>query len=130
VRSTWFGGLLRWRARTSYHTDSGCDRNACANSHPVSNFCAAHHSAPMRWIGFTLSSYDVVFKVIKGRFDLHDLIIVHHVDSRFTRGQRSIDIWKNPKYSLKPRSFENRAQGFLQTTQEKLPAIRFNLLHR
>src|SRR5262249_52512935 len=40
VRSSWFGGLLRWRARTSCHTESGCDRNACANSHPVSNFCA------------------------------------------------------------------------------------------
>ena len=53
VRSTWFGGLLRWRARTSYHTDSGCDRNACANSHPVSNFCAAHPSAPVRWIGLS-----------------------------------------------------------------------------
>jgi hypothetical protein len=47
VRSSWFGGLLRWRARTSCHTDSGCDRNACVNSHPVSNFCAAQHSAPV-----------------------------------------------------------------------------------
>jgi hypothetical protein len=46
VRSSWFGDLLRWRARTSCHTDSGCDRNACANSHPVSNFCAAP-SAPV-----------------------------------------------------------------------------------
>jgi hypothetical protein len=55
---------------------------------------------------------------------------VRQVNSRSTRGQRSIDIWENLKYSLKPRSFENRAQGFLQTTQEKLPAIRFNLLHR
>ena len=63
VRSTWFGGLLRWRARTSYHTDSGFHRNACANSHPVSNFCAAHPAAPVRWIGFTLPSYDVLFKV-------------------------------------------------------------------
>src|SRR6266513_3540925 len=53
VRSTWFGGLLRWRARTSCHTDSGYDRNACANSHPVSNFCAAHPSTPVRWIGFS-----------------------------------------------------------------------------
>jgi len=53
VRSTWFGGLLRWRARTSCHTDSGCDRNACANSHLVSDFCAAHPSAPVRWIGFS-----------------------------------------------------------------------------
>jgi hypothetical protein len=51
VRSSWFGGLLRWRARAGCHTDSGCDRNACANSHPVSNFCAAQHSAPVRWIG-------------------------------------------------------------------------------
>ena len=53
VRSSWFGDLLRWRARTSCHTDSGCDRNACANSHPVSNFCAAHPSAPVRWGGFS-----------------------------------------------------------------------------
>jgi hypothetical protein len=51
VRSSWFGGLLRWRARTSCHTDSSCDRNAFANSYPVSNFCAAQHSAPVRWIG-------------------------------------------------------------------------------
>ena len=49
VRSTWFGDVLRWRARTSCHTDSGCDRNACANSHPVSNFCAGPRpSAPVR----------------------------------------------------------------------------------
>jgi hypothetical protein len=49
VRSSWFGDLLRWRARTSCHTDSGCDRNACANSQPVSNFCAGPHpSAPVR----------------------------------------------------------------------------------
>jgi len=49
VRSSWFGDLLRWRARTSCHTDSGCDRNACANSHPVSNFCAGPRpSAPVR----------------------------------------------------------------------------------
>jgi len=49
VRSSWFGDLLRWRARTSYHTDSGCDPNACANSHPVSNFCAGPlPSAPVR----------------------------------------------------------------------------------
>jgi hypothetical protein len=49
VRSSWFGDLLRWRARTSYHTDSGCDRNACANSQPVSNLGAAPHpSAPVR----------------------------------------------------------------------------------
>jgi hypothetical protein len=46
-----------------------------------------------------------------------------------TRAQRSIYIWENPKYSLEPRSFENRAQSLLQTSQEKLPAIRFNLLH-
>jgi hypothetical protein len=50
--------------------------------------------------------------------------------SRSTRGKRSIDIWEKPKYSLKPRSFENQAQRFLQTTQEKLAAIRFNFLHR
>src|SRR5207302_9500981 len=43
------------------------------------------------------------------------------------RGQRSIYIWENPECSIKPRSFENRAQGFLQATQEKLPAVRFNL---
>src|SRR4029077_5372093 len=40
VRSSWFGGLLRRRPRTSCHTE----RNAFANSYPVSNFCAAHHS--------------------------------------------------------------------------------------
>jgi hypothetical protein len=52
VRSSWFGDLLRWRARTSCHTDSGGDRNACANSHPVSTFCTGPHpSAPVRWIG-------------------------------------------------------------------------------
>jgi hypothetical protein len=34
--------------------------------------------------------------------------------------QRSIYIWENPKSSIKPRNFENRAYGFLQTTQEKL----------
>jgi len=45
VRSSWFGGLLRWRARTSCHT--GCARNAFANSHPVSTFCAGPHSAPV-----------------------------------------------------------------------------------
>ena len=50
VRSSWFGGLLRCRARTSCHTDSGCDRDACANGHPVSNFCAGCHSAPVMWI--------------------------------------------------------------------------------
>ena len=50
MRSTWFGGLLPRRARTSCHTDSGCDRNACANGHPVPNFCAAHPSAPVRRI--------------------------------------------------------------------------------
>jgi hypothetical protein len=47
VRSSWFGGLLRWRARTSCHTESGCVRTAFAN--PVSNFCAGPHpSAPVR----------------------------------------------------------------------------------
>ena len=52
VRSSWFGGPLRWRARTSCHTESGYDRNACANSHPVSTFCAGLAStAPVRWIG-------------------------------------------------------------------------------
>jgi hypothetical protein len=50
VRSSWFGGLLRWRARTSRHT---CDRIAFANSHPVSTFCAAASTAPVRWIGFS-----------------------------------------------------------------------------
>lgn len=54
---------------------------------------------------------------------------VRQVNSRFTRGQRSIYIWKNSKCSIEPRSLENQAQGFLQTTQEKLSAIRFNLLH-
>ena len=51
VRSSWFGGLLRWRARTTSHTESEWDCNACANSHRVSNRCAAHHSAPVirRW---------------------------------------------------------------------------------
>ena len=43
--------------------------------------------------------------------------------------QRSIYIRENPKYSIKPRSFENQAYGFLQTTQEKLATIRFDLLH-
>jgi len=52
VRSSWFGGLLRWRARTNCHTESGWDRNTCAHSHPVSNFCAGPHpSASVRWIG-------------------------------------------------------------------------------
>ena len=69
-----------------------------------------------------LSYFRVALQTVSTRFAA--------VTSRSTRGQRSIDIWENPKYSLKPRSFENRAQGFLQTTQEKLPAIRFNLLHR
>jgi len=53
VRPNWFAGLLRWRARTSCHTESGCDRIACANSHPVSNLCAAQHSTPVRWVGFS-----------------------------------------------------------------------------
>jgi hypothetical protein len=44
-------------------------------------------------------------------------------------GQRSVHIWENPKCSIKPRSFENRAHGFPQTTQEKLAAICFDLLH-
>jgi hypothetical protein len=48
VRSSWFSGLLRWRAGTNCHTESGCDRNARANRHPVSNFCAGQHSAPVR----------------------------------------------------------------------------------
>jgi hypothetical protein len=49
VRSSWFGELLYWRARASCPTDSGCDRNARANSHPVSTFCAGPHpSAPVR----------------------------------------------------------------------------------
>ena len=51
------------------------------------------------------------------------------LNPRSGRGQRSIYIWENPKCSIKPRNFENRAQGFLQTAQEKLAAIRFNLLH-
>src|SRR5437870_13393370 len=50
-------------------------------------------------------------------------------EPRCVRGQRSIYIWENPKYSIKPRSFQNRADGFLHTTQEKLPAILFNLSH-
>ena len=50
-------------------------------------------------------------------------------EPRFVRGQRSIYIWENPKYSIKPRSFQNRAYGFLHTAQEKLPAILFNLSH-
>ena len=53
VRSGWFGGFLRWRARTSCHTEFDCDRNACANSHPVFNCPAAHHSAAVRWVGFS-----------------------------------------------------------------------------
>src|SRR4029077_7606741 len=48
VRSSWFGGLFRWRARTSCQTESGCVRNAFATSHPVCNCCAAHPSAPVR----------------------------------------------------------------------------------
>jgi len=32
VRSTWFNGLLRWRARTNCHIESGCDGNASANN--------------------------------------------------------------------------------------------------
>jgi hypothetical protein len=52
VRSSWFGDLLRWRAGTSCHAESGCNSIAFAISHPVSNFCAAQHSAPVRWIGF------------------------------------------------------------------------------
>ena len=48
VRSSWFGGLLRWRARTSCHTKSSCDRIAFAIHHPLSNFCAGQHSAPVR----------------------------------------------------------------------------------
>jgi hypothetical protein len=43
--------------------------------------------------------------------------------------QRSIYVWNNPKYSIKPRSFENQAYGFLQTAQEKLATVPFNLLH-
>jgi len=64
VRSSWFDGLLRWLARTSCHTDSGCgrNRNACANSHPVSNFCAAQHSAPVRSIGFSEKMLNRVIK--------------------------------------------------------------------
>jgi hypothetical protein len=53
VRSSWFGDLLRWRARTSCHTEFDCDRNACANSQPIPNCRAAHHSAAVRWIGFS-----------------------------------------------------------------------------
>src|SRR5215470_9772004 len=53
VRSSWFGGLLRWRARTNCHTDSGCDRDACANGHPVSDFRAGRHSAAVMSIGFS-----------------------------------------------------------------------------
>jgi hypothetical protein len=48
VRSSWFGSLLRWRARTSWHTDSGYERIASANSHPVSTFFAGQDSAPVR----------------------------------------------------------------------------------
>jgi hypothetical protein len=56
VRSSWFGGLLCWRARTSCHFE----RNACTNSHPVSTFCAgAHPSAPVRWIGFDTAWCDI-----------------------------------------------------------------------
>jgi hypothetical protein len=51
------------------------------------------------------------------------------LNPRSGRGQRSIYIRENPKCSIKPRNFENRAQGFLQPAQEKLAAIRFNLLH-
>ena len=50
-------------------------------------------------------------------------------EPRWVCGQRSVYIRENPKYSSKPRSFENRAYGFLHTTQEKLPPIRLNLLH-
>jgi hypothetical protein len=58
VRSSWFSGFLRSRAGTSRHTESGCagcvrNAHASANSHPVSNFCAGQHSAPVRWIGFS-----------------------------------------------------------------------------
>jgi len=51
VRSSWFGGLLGWRVRTSCHTASGCARNAFANSHPVSTFCSGSSSAPVSWYG-------------------------------------------------------------------------------
>jgi hypothetical protein len=53
VRSSWLSGLFRWRARTSWHTESDCDRNACANSQPLPNSRAAHHSAAVMWIGFS-----------------------------------------------------------------------------
>jgi hypothetical protein len=46
------------------------------------------------------------------------------------RGECSIYIWGNSKCSIQPRSFENRADGFLHTTQEKLATVRLNLLHR
>ena len=36
-----------------------------------------------------------------------------YVETHATVGKRSIDIWENPKYALKPRSFEYQAQGFL-----------------
>jgi hypothetical protein len=43
--------------------------------------------------------------------------------------QRSVYIWKNAKCSVEPGAFEDGAQGFLRTTQEKLATICFNLLH-
>jgi hypothetical protein len=54
-----------------------------------------------------------------------DFAIFHSLD----RGQRSIYIWENLKYLIKPRSLENRAHGFVQTSQEKLATKSLNLLH-
>src|SRR5439155_14714950 len=54
-----------------------------------------------------------------------DFAIFHSSD----RSQSSIYIWENLKYSIKPRSLENRAHGFVQTSQEKLATICFNVFH-
>ena len=51
VCSSWVGGILRRRARTSCHAESGCVRIAFAN--PVSAFCAGPHSAPVTGSRFT-----------------------------------------------------------------------------
>jgi len=51
------------------------------------------------------------------------------VKSASARSQRSIYIWENLKYLIKPRTFENRANGLVHTRQEKLAAIGFNLFH-
>lgn len=45
------------------------------------------------------------------------------------RGERRVHVRENDENLIETRHFENRPDLFLQSSQDKLPAVRFDILH-